>query len=198
MAKNFWQKFREKIFNFEDIQYQERFIFTPMTDEGRTEKQNKNNKQKGNRTGEEQENSEQGNSEQENSGQENGKDTPEKGKRKIKKPLSLQKAALKDIPDNPKLLRVSADLETNREYINKLYVLPKNKDIIVRDFYIALDPPLKAFMVFIDGLAANEIINNAILKSLMVLIDAGTKVDYAHLAEYIKEHLLPGHDVAVI
>lgn len=207
MAKGFWQKFREKIFNFEDIQHQERFILTPMTDETGNGKQKENNAQKGKETGEEQGDSTQENSKQENGGQnsgqengrkENGKDSPEKGKRKIKKPLSLQKAALKEIPDDPEQLRVSADLETNREYINKLYVLPKNKDIIVRDFYIALDPPLKAFMVFIDGLAANEIINNAILKSLMVLIEEETKVDYAHLAEYIKEHLLPGHDVAVL
>lgn len=194
MAKNFWRKFREYIFNFEGGQFQEGFVLYPTQDD--TPDQTKDETENGTNA----ETKDKIQAENNNGSKDQAPKKDEEGKGKIKKPLPLKKASPEELPANlnPKHLYVSADLETNRVYINKLYILPKNKDIIVRDFYIALDPPLKAFMVFIDGLADKEIINNAILKSLMVLIDEGEKADHRYLAEYIKEHLLPGHDVAVL
>jgi spore germination protein KA len=47
---------------------------------------------------------------------------------------------------------VSASLEQNREAINRLYGLPANKDIVVRDFYLGTNPSIKGMAVFIDGL----------------------------------------------
>ncbi|HHY06422.1 MAG TPA: spore germination protein, partial [Clostridia bacterium] len=100
-------------------------------------------------------------------------------------------------PFIPEKLVVSSSLESNKYYVEQIYSLPKNKDIILREFYLALDSPLKAFMLFIDGLAEKEIINNSILKPLMVLLD-GVQIEGNEIATYIKEHLLPGHDVQVL
>ena len=95
-------------------------------------------------------------------------------------------------------LYVNPSLDVNKRYLNIIYSLPKNKDIIIREFYIALESPLKAFVLFIDGLSNADIINNSILKPLMVLLDEGIKIKHGEVAEYIKEHLLPGHDVKIL
>jgi spore germination protein KA len=122
-----------------------------------------------------------------------------------KTPLSLAEQKEKnkeknmtEEPIRPEKLVVSSSLEDNKRYLEKIYSLPKNKDIILREFYIALETPLKAFVLFIDGLADKEIINNSILKPLMVLLDEETEIEGNEAATYIKEHLLPGHDVLAL
>lgn len=124
-----------------------------------------------------------------------------------KPPLTLQEQRLKKrIKNNddeqepfiPEKLRVDASLAINKDYLERIYSLPKNKDILIREFYLALSPPVKAFILFIDGLSDKVIINNSILKPLMVLLDEREKANVGNLAEYIKEHLLPGHDVVVL
>ncbi|MDD2402108.1 MAG: spore germination protein [Clostridia bacterium] len=101
-------------------------------------------------------------------------------------------------------LFVEPNLKTNKEYLDKIYSLSKNKDIIIREFYIALDPPLQAFVLFIDGLCDKNIINGSILKPLMVLLEEVKEQDRkkvpigGNIAEYIRTHLLPGHDVRIL
>lgn len=188
MEKNFWQQIREKILKiitFEEGKYREGFVL--VTEEGESAEEKAQNKP-------------------ERKKQHQGNTNTKENKQRLKKPLrankfllSRKKSQKKD--EEPFMLEkllVSPSLETNRGYLEKIYSLPKNKDIILRDFYIALHPPLKAFILFIDGLSDKEIINNAILKSLMVLLDEKEKVEEGNLAEYIKEHLLPGHDVAIL
>ena len=115
---------------------------------------------------------------------------------KVKQQLKEKESEQQNL--NPEELYVDASLDVNKAYLEKLYSLPKNKDIILREFYIALESPLKAFVLFIDGLSNADIINNSILKPLMVLLDEGIKIDHNHLAAYIKDHLLPGHDVKLL
>ena len=125
--------------------------------------------------------------------------------RVAKSSLSVKEQELKNIEEEIKQknfdfeeLRVNSSLEVNKRYLEIIYSLPKNKDIIIREFYIALEKPLKAFVLFIDGLSNADIINNSILKPLMVLLDEGVKIKHGEVAEYIKEHLLPGHDVKLL
>ena len=122
--------------------------------------------------------------------------TLKKPVRASKTPLVLADQKKQDSSLDPQKLRVSSCLEKNKGYLQQLYVLPKNKDIIVREFYLDLDPPTPALLVFIDGLAEKETINNAILKPLMVFL-RGKKLENDDLITYIQEHLLPGHEVEV-
>lgn len=225
---NFWEKLEEKLFNFKNARYQEKFILEPGNEDKTEDKGEGKAEDKGEAKGQakgegeekaldkakdadqdkgrEQEKDQAGDKDKEQNqaaaGEKEDKERDaDQDKNKLKKPrkpLPLHKQKEKR-SGKPEDLYVSMDLETNREYLNKIYALSKNKDIIIRDFYIATKPPLKAFLIFIDGLTDKNIINNDILKSLMVLIDEGEIVEErGRLAEYVMEHLLPGHDVALL
>ena len=198
-----FQKFGEKIAKvifFDESKEQEGFVLTSTHDNSASGK--------GNSKG----NSKDGNNE---SGvNTKGRKREKKDRSETKKPLRVPKTPLsikeqktkhqlkdKELEQqnlNPEELYVDASLEVNKAYLEILYSLPKNKDIVLREFYIALESPLKAFVLFIDGLSNADIINNSILKPLMVLLDEGIKIDHNHVAEFIKDHLLPGHDVQLL
>ena len=72
--------------------------------------------------------------------------------------------------------KVSQDISLNRQYVNQRFFLPTNGDIIVRDLSFYLGNELKgAFLVCVDGLTNGEMINEAILKPLMLYKDKGEK-----------------------
>ena len=59
-------------------------------------------------------------------------------------------------------------MDANLEYM-KVYSIPLNSDIVIREFMIHhRNEPIKAFIIFIDGMVDSEIINNYILKLPMV------------------------------
>lgn len=122
----------------------------------------------------------------------------------IKKPIrvkrldsSKKKSADRERSEDTSLdeLLVDPDLKTNKEYIEKIYSLPKNKDIIVRDFVIDLEQPVKAFAVFLEGLSDNKVINLSVLKPLMVLSKFEKDINTQDIADYIKNHILYGNQV---
>lgn len=124
------------------------------------------------------------------------------GFRPTKKPHRIQRTTghIKEPESdnlNPENLLVDAKLHINREYIEKIYSLPINKDIIVRDFFIASEPPIKAFAVFLEGLADKTIINEDILKPLMIFSTLKKDTEHADLAEYIKTRVLYGNQVDI-
>ncbi|MCR4441286.1 MAG: spore germination protein [Peptococcaceae bacterium] len=94
-------------------------------------------------------------------------------------------------------LLVDPQLRMNKKYIERIYSLPKNKDIIVRDFTIALDPPVQAFAVFIEGISDRVTVNESVLKPLMFLSGLKEKVEIMELAEYLKRHVVYGNQVDV-
>jgi spore germination protein KA len=63
---------------------------------------------------------------------------------------------------------VSACLEENRRIIQLLYDLPRNRDLVVRSFAIAAKPPVKAMLVYFDGLSDKGAISRVILDPLML------------------------------
>jgi len=204
---SFFQQLRKKITNlivFDEGKEQEGFLLVSEKENGDQERQEgKKSKQK-----EKKKSNKQGKADK-NKQFRVKKEAFKKPVRVSKTPLSLaeqreknkeknMEKSMKKEPFFPEKLFVSSSLEVNKGYLEKIYSLPKNKDIILREFYIALHPPLKAFVLFIDGLAEKEIINNSILKPLMVLLDEEAKIEGSEIAEYIKEHLLPGHDVQVL
>jgi len=94
-------------------------------------------------------------------------------------------------------LLVDPRLQTNKDYIETIYSLPKNQDIIVRDFTISLEPPVQAFAVFIEGISDRVTVNESVLKPLMLLSGKRPVTEPAKLAEYLKKHVVYGNQVDV-
>lgn len=64
---------------------------------------------------------------------------------------------------------INSSLETNLKRLEVVFRLPDNKDIVLREFTVSLDPPVKAAAYFIDGMSDKNIIDLAILQPLMLL-----------------------------
>ncbi|MFY9174983.1 MAG: spore germination protein [Peptococcia bacterium] len=129
------------------------------------------------------------------------------GKRRpLKKPQQirggvLQKESTKEQGQEPvdlKKLRVSELLDRNKQYIEEIYSLPKNKDIIIREFVISLPEPVRAFAVFVEGISDRETINLGILKPLMILSSLEETVEVHDLAEYIKDRIIFGNQIDIV
>ncbi len=89
--------------------------------------------------------------------------------------------------------RVHSRLDENRRAVERIYGLPANKDVILREFSLGTDPPLRAFMVFIDGLADRKS-QYRLLENLMIhcrILRPGDVMS----ASRIMTSLLPGSQV---
>lgn len=87
---------------------------------------------------------------------------------------------------------ISKKISENLDYIKKVYSIPTNGDIVLREFDITVkDRTISAFAIFIDGMTDRMVINHAILQPLMMLSNLDIKGNPNELVEYIKKHLLP-------
>ena len=93
---------------------------------------------------------------------------------------------------------VSDDIKINLAYMKKKYSIPINCDIVLREFTIRYKKELiSAFIIFFDGMTDREVIDNYILKPLMVnsIMDVH---DYAEdLQEFISGQLLPHNQIKI-
>lgn len=64
---------------------------------------------------------------------------------------------------------LSFSIEENEKIIKELYYVEINKDIVIRHFIIPGVKPVKAMLVFMDGMIDKELINLAVLQPLMLL-----------------------------
>ncbi|MEG6511417.1 spore germination protein [Desulforamulus ruminis] len=119
---------------------------------------------------------------------EDGQNPPEK-EGHWKKPLSLSWAQKHHNPD-----QVSSNLDYNKERIEEIYHLPLNKDFIIREFTVALEPPVKAFAVFMEGLSDKNLIDNQVLQPMMLFSNFHEQVD-GFLLEHIQNRVLTGNQV---
>ena len=90
---------------------------------------------------------------------------------------------------------VHTRLEENRLLIERIYGLPLNKDIIIRDFVMGSEPPLKCFIVYIDGLTDRQTLN-PLLQDLMVFTRMFSPALGAP-ADFVLKNLLPGSQARV-
>lgn len=65
--------------------------------------------------------------------------------------------------------KLSFSIEENEKIIKQLYFVEINKDIVIRHFIIPGVQPVKAMLVFMDGMIDKELINLAVLQPLMIL-----------------------------
>ncbi|MGI6669256.1 MAG: spore germination protein [Acetivibrionales bacterium] len=94
--------------------------------------------------------------------------------------------------------KVQKNMDANLEYMKKVYSIPLNSDIVIREFMIHhRNEPIKAFIIFIDGMVDSEIINNYILKPLMVNSMYELREGREDLKEYVSDRLLPHCQVSI-
>lgn len=87
---------------------------------------------------------------------------PGKAKRRMtKKPLSAGQVRSNRTDDSD---QVKSDLDRNKKTIEKLFGVPENKDLILREFKLGRHK--RAFIAYLDGMADKHIINDYILRPL--------------------------------
>lgn len=118
------------------------------------------------------------------------------GQDRMEKEIAVKDADAQKKPEASE--EVSDDVEVSLNYMKKKYCIPVNCDIILREFSIRYKKELvRAFIMFFDGMTDREVIDNYILKPLMV--DSIMEVhNYAEdLQEFISSQLLPHNQVKI-
>ena len=100
--------------------------------------------------------------------------------------------------EKTKKSEISPYLSENLAYIKKVYRIPTNGDIILREFAVTVkDRTIPAFFVAIDGMVDRKVIDDNILEPLMLLSNLDIKGDAASLSGYIRDHLMPHNQLKV-
>lgn len=97
-------------------------------------------------------------------------------------------------PPVPPGERIPRSLDEARIRIESLFHLPRNKDVIRRELVIPLDPPVRAFLIFLEGMAGAQLIHEGIIQPLLLLPRLGHRAP-EELAAYIEQCLLVGNQV---
>lgn len=92
---------------------------------------------------------------------------------------------------------ISARIDDNLGRVKDVFHVPRNSDVIIREFELGLAPPVRAFLLYIEGLADKEIISWAILQPLMLLATLGKLPAGKEPSKIIRENLVPGHQVEI-
>jgi spore germination protein KA len=87
------------------------------------------------------------------------------------------------------------NLQENRKTIEAIFRLPRNKDVVVREFTIA-SGSIRCFAVFVDGLSDKKVINFHLLEPLMVLSNIAEESSAEDKFKRVKEELLPSNQVS--
>jgi spore germination protein KA len=88
-------------------------------------------------------------------------------------------------------LQVYADLEQNLFYIGEAFHWPTDTGLIVREFVVSTEPPTKAIVVYVEGLADPGRLAQSIFEPLMLMSELSSAQSGAPLLGLIKQRLLP-------
>ncbi len=111
----------------------------------------------------------------------------EQGTRKYHQEIRAGRPSMNDF--------LPTDIDDIHLCIKQIFHLPKNKDVVVRPFFVGTDNLWRGLLVFIDGVADKTIINEFILQPLMVL----THISDGQLKrtmDVVSERLLPGNQIS--
>lgn len=114
---------------------------------------------------------------------------------------------LEAVPKGKAALEKAGDLtdslDENVMRLKALFRMPPNKDLIIREFLVATQPPTRAVVCFMEGISDKQIQNEHILKPLMLLshldhhLDGGGEHGKSTFSiENTLKRLLPGHQVS--
>jgi len=98
---------------------------------------------------------------------------------------------------DPGKLKISGDLEQDVAYLKKVFHVPKNNDVVFREFSIGINDPLQAVVIFIDGMTDKAIQNAYVLQPLMLLSRLRLDTEKGSVQDVVREKLLPGNQVEI-
>ncbi len=108
---------------------------------------------------------------------------------RVEREMEEKEAEQEKEPERPD--RISDRIVENMEHMKKVYSVPLNGDLFIREFDINYrGKPVHAFILFFDGMTDRSVINSHILEPLMVM--SGLEMNEAgNLEDYIARQLLP-------
>ena len=86
-------------------------------------------------------------------------------------------------------------LEENLHAVNRLYELPANKDLVIREITLPLHPPLPAVLLFIDGMVDSKLLNLTIMQPLLVMPAPPDINKGSGLINHLRKEILPANQV---
>jgi len=89
---------------------------------------------------------------------------------------------------------VTGQVEVDRGIAADIFHVSKNQEIIIRDFQIGTEQPVRAFLLYVEGLTDKTLIDLAVLQPLMILarLKASSSTP---ICDLVKNSLLPGNQV---
>ena len=109
----------------------------------------------------------------------------------LKEMKAKQKGRSKIDPDKTPM---STDIRLNIKMVQELFHLPKNKDVVIREFYIPFDKPVKAAIIYIDGAADTKLVDGFVLQPLMLLANIHHDKEGDYL-ETVRNSLVPTNQI---
>ncbi len=97
--------------------------------------------------------------------------------------------------DGDEVKPLAESLDENLELLKRILHYGTNADVVVREFDIPTDPKTAAAIIFMEGLAARDAINFAILQPLMLIANLDDDGKTESRLELVKRRLLPGNQV---
>lgn len=117
--------------------------------------------------------------------------------RRMRSPKKIKSAGEKEYrPPMDEQGGIMASLDENRDIIENIYGIPQNKDLVLREFTIGSDPPLRSFIIFIDGMV-NRTTLNTLLQDLM-LFSGPLEAGEGAAASSVMRSLLPGSQIKLL
>lgn len=86
-------------------------------------------------------------------------------------------------------------LEENLHAVNRLYELPANKDLVIREITLPLHPPVPAVLLFIDGMIDSKLLNLTIMQPLLLMPAPPDINKGAGLINHLRKEILPANQV---
>ena len=93
---------------------------------------------------------------------------------------------------NPGQTRISKSLDLNLNNLREVFHLPKNKDVVIREFSVPIDGLTRAAIIYIDGAADTKLIDGYVLQPLMLLSNINQVKDGDPI-ETVKNLLVPAN-----
>ncbi len=113
---------------------------------------------------------------------------------------NIEKGAAQEKPEpviDPGKLKVSGHLDQDVAYLKRVFHVPKNNDVVFREFSIGIDNPVRAIAIYIDGMTDKAIQNDSVLQPLMLLSRLRLDAQEGNLEDVVRERLLPGNQVEI-
>ncbi|MCF8010765.1 MAG: spore germination protein [Clostridiales bacterium] len=95
-------------------------------------------------------------------------------------------------------LEITGCLDEDTAFLRKAFHVPKNKDVIFREFSLGINPPVRANAVYIEGLTDKALQDDSVFQPLMLLSRLRWDTEEGELHEIVHKKLLPGNQIKVV